>query len=41
MSNREKSNQDKNVINVDPATLLLVVVALLLIPLLLAGFLSQ
>ena len=35
------SNKEKNVINVDPATLLLFVVVLLFVPLILAGFLSQ
>lgn len=39
MSNPNK--QDKNIIKVDPVTLLFVVVILLFIPLVLAGFISQ
>lgn len=35
------ADPNKNVINVDPATLLAIVVLLLLVPLLLTGFLSQ
>jgi hypothetical protein len=34
-------NQDKNTLNVDPITVVVVIVAILLIPLLLAGFISQ
>lgn len=32
---------DKNIVKVEPGTLLIIVVALLLIPLLFTGFLSQ
>jgi hypothetical protein len=39
MSDREK--RDPNEINVDPGTLLLIVAALLLLPLLITGFLAQ
>lgn len=35
------SNEDKNLIKLDPATLVLIVVILLFIPLVLAGFISQ
>ncbi len=35
------SDREKNVINIEPGTLLFIVVALLLLPLLLTGFLSQ
>ena len=41
MSDRERENQEKNTVKVDPATIVILIVALLLIPLLLAGFLSQ
>lgn len=34
-------NPEKNVIKIDPATLVLIVVALLLLPLLFTGFTSQ
>jgi hypothetical protein len=34
-------NPDKNLVRVDPGTLLLVTVAVLLIPLLIAGFFSH
>lgn len=40
-SDREKENQKKNTIKVEPATIVMLIVALLLIPLILAGFLSQ
>lgn len=35
------SDREKNVINIEPGTLLFIVAALLLLPLLLTGFLSQ
>jgi hypothetical protein len=35
------ADPDKNVIKVEPGTLLVIVVALLLLPLLITGFLSQ
>lgn len=35
------SNDDKNLIKLDPGTLVLLVVILLFIPLVLAGFISQ
>ncbi|WP_416669284.1 hypothetical protein [Egbenema bharatensis] len=38
---KKVTNQDRNVIKVDPVTLLAIVVVLLFIPLVLAGFLSQ
>lgn len=41
MSDRQKENQEKNTIRIDPVTIVAVIAALILIPLVLAGFLSQ
>jgi hypothetical protein len=42
MSNPRKNNSDKTVLlNIDPGTLLLIVAALILVPLVVTGFLSQ
>jgi len=41
MSDREKENLKKNTVKIDPATIVLVILALLFIPLVVAGFLSQ
>lgn len=41
MSDRQKENQEKNTIKVDPITIVALIAALILIPLVLAGFLSQ
>jgi len=35
------SDRDKNVINIEPGTLALIISALILLPLLITGFLSQ
>jgi hypothetical protein len=42
MSSPKKNDSDKTILlNIDPGTLLLIVAALILIPLVLTGFLSQ
>lgn len=41
MSDRQKNNPQKNIIQVDPGTLLVIIAASILVPLLLTGFLSQ
>ncbi|HEY9761530.1 MAG TPA: hypothetical protein V6D07_03335 [Trichocoleus sp.] len=41
MNDQPKRPEDKNVIRVEPATLVLIISALILLPLLLTGFISQ
>lgn len=41
MDNNPKRPEEKNVIRIEPATLVLIIGALILLPLLLTGFISQ